>query len=391
MFSNLGRSVTGTTFAVALSCVMVGCSKQPSETPGAAAPPSGATTQQAFGKTASGQDVSLYTLKNAKGMEVSIAQWGATVTSIKVPDRAGNFGDVTLGFDTLDGYLGAHPFFGVAVGRYGNRIGKGKFTLDGKQYTLPLNNGENHLHGGPEGFDKKLWQAREVSGPLGRGVEMTYISADGEQGYPGRLDVTVTYTLTDANELRIDYLAVTDKPTVVNLTNHTYFNLAGEGDVLGHNVQIKAASFTPTDAGLIPTGEIRSVAGTPFDFTTPHSIGERIDAADEQIKFGKGYDHNWVLDGTAGELRQVAQVSEPKTGRVLEVLTTEPGLQFYTGNFLDGTVKGKGGTVYQYRTGFCMETQHFPDSPNKPNFPSTTLKPGERYQSTTVYRFSTQQ
>lgn len=355
-----------------------------------AAEPKAGITRSVFGKARTGEEVALYTLRNTGGMEVAITPWGGTVVSIKAPDRAGKFGDVILGFDSLEGYLGSHPFFGVTVGRYGNRIGKGMFTLDGKKFTLPLNNGANHLHGGPQGFDKKLWQAREVHGQSARGVELKYISADGEQGYPGKLDVAVTYTLTDANELRIDYLATTDKPTVVNLTNHTYFNLAGEGDVLGHSVMIGASRFTPTDDGLIPTGVIRSVHGTPFDFTAPHTIGERINNNDEQLKFGKGYDHNWVLDGKAGDLRTVAKVTEPNTGRVLEVLTTEPGLQFYSGNTLSGRTRGKGGKLYSAHSGFCMETQHYPDSPNQPNFPSTTLRPGERYQSTTVYRFSTQ-
>ncbi len=348
------------------------------------------TARSVFGKTKTGEEVPLYTLTNSQGVQVSITPWGATVVSIKVPDRNGKMSDVVHGFDSLDGYLGTEPYFGATIGRYGNRIGKGKFTLEGKQYTLAINNGENHLHGGIAGFDKRLWKASEADSKLGKAIKLTYRSADGEEGYPGTLDVTVTYTLTDANELRIDYQATTDKPTVVNLTNHSYFNLAGEGDVLGHKVLIKAARFTPTDAGLIPTGEIRSVKGTPFDFTTPHTIGERINASDEQLKFGIGYDHNWVLDGAAGTLRLVAQVSEPKTGRVLDVLTTEPGLQFYTGNFLDGTNRGKSGKVYQHRSAFCMETQHYPDSPNKPDFPSTTLRPGQRYQTTTVYRFSTE-
>ena len=342
-----------------------------------------------FGKTGTGQEVALYTLTNAKGVQVAITPWGATVTSIRVPDRGGKLGDVVLGYDSLEGYLGNNPYFGAIVGRYGNRIAKGQFTLDGKAYTLARNNGENHLHGGTKGFDKKLWSAREVPSASGPSLELKYTSPDGEEGYPGKLDVTVTYTLSNANELRIDYLATTDTPTVVNLTNHSYFNLAGEGDVLAHRVQISAARFTPVDKGLIPTGELRSVKGTPFDFTVAHTIGERIEAGDEQIKFGKGYDHNWVLDGRAGRLRLAAHVSEPRSGRVLEVLTTEPGLQFYSGNFLDGSNRGKGGQAYAQRAGFCMETQHFPDAPNRPTFASTTLRPAQRYQSTTVYRFST--
>jgi aldose 1-epimerase len=350
--------------------------------------------KSAFSKAGSGQEVALYTLTNSKGAQVAITPWGATVTSIRVPDRNGKLGDIVLGFDTLEGYQGNHPYFGAIVGRYGNRIAKGQFTLAGKAYTLARNNGENHLHGGTKGFDKQLWSAREVpnaneSGTTGPSLELKYTSPDGEEGYPGKLDVTVTYTLTNANELRIDYLATTDKATVVNLTNHSYFNLAGEGNVLAHRVQINAARFTPVDAGLIPTGELRNVKGTPFDFSAAHPIGERIEAVDEQIRFGKGYDHNWVLDGAAGKLRLAARVSESTSGRVLEVLTTEPGLQFYTGNFLDGSIHGKGGKTYAHRAGFCMETQHFPDAPNKPSFASTALRPAQRYQSTTVYRFST--
>lgn len=349
-------------------------------------------TRSIFGKTKAGDEVSLYTLKNAKGMEVGITPWGATIVSIKVPDRKGNMKDVVLGFDSLDGYLGKEPYFGAAIGRYGNRIGRGKFTLDGKVYVLALNNGANHLHGGSVGFDKKLWQAHEVSNKLGQAIELSYTSPDGEEGYPGTLAATITYTLTNANELRIDYQATTDKPTVVNLTNHSYFNLAGEGqgDILDHKVLIKAGRYTPVDSGLIPTGELRKVKGTPFDFTKPHAVGERINENDEQLKFGKGYDHNWVLDGRAGKLRLAARVSESQSGRVMEVLTTEPGLQFYSGNFLDGSDHGKGGKAYEQHSAFCLETQHFPDSPNKSAFPSTILKPGQHYQSTTVYRFSTE-
>jgi aldose 1-epimerase len=347
-----------------------------------------------FGRTKAGEEVLLYRLTNSHGMEVAISPLGATVVSISVPDRNGVAADVVLGFDSLEGYLGSYPYFGATVGRYGNRIAKGRFRLDGKEYVLATNNGANHLHGGGVGFDKRLWTAHEVSSKAGPGVELHYTSADGEEGYPGKLEASVTYTLTESNELRIEYHATTDKPTIVNLTNHSYFNLAGQGnpagkgDVLGHVVQIKAARFTPIDAGFIPTGEIRSVKGTAFDFTTPHTIGERIGAKDEQLTNGKGYDHNWLLDGPAGKLRVVARVSEPTSGRVMEVLTTEPGLQFYSGNFLDGTNVGKGNTIYAVRSGFCMETQHYPDSPNEARWPSTTLRPGHVYRSTTVYRFS---
>jgi aldose 1-epimerase len=345
-------------------------------------------TSEPWGKTAVGEPVQLYTLTNAKGADAKITNYGGIVVSIKVPDRAGKFGDVVLGFDTLDGYLGKHPHFGALIGRYGNRIGKGKFTLNGIEYTLAKNNGENHLHGGIRAFDTLVWKANE--GP-GQSLELSYLSKDGEEGYPGNLSTTVTYTLTDNNELRIDYAATTDKDTIVNLTNHSYFNLAGqgEGDVLTHQVTINADKFTPVDKTLIPTGELRNVEGTPFDFRTPKTIGERIDQRDEQLIIGGGYDHNFVLNHSGNSLDVAAKVVEPKTGRVMEVLTTEPGMQLYTANFLDGTIHGKGGKTYPRRGAFCMETQHYPDSPNKPNFPSVVLKPGARYQTTTVYRFST--
>jgi len=345
-------------------------------------------TKQSFGKTPAGEEVALYTLTNSKGITATITTYGGIVVSLQVPDQAGKLADVVLGFDTLDGYLKGHPYFGAIIGRYGNRIAKGRFTLDGVTHKLAQNNGENHLHGGLKGFDKVVWAAREASE---RSLELSYLSKDGEEGYPGNLSVTVTYTLTEDNELRIDYAATTDKPTVVNLTNHSYFNLAGqgEGDILRHQVTINAERFTPVDAGLIPTGELRSVDGTPFDFRVPRAIGQGIDAADEQIKLGKGYDHNFVLRWAAGTLRLAARVFEPGSGRIMEVLTTEPGLQFYTGNFLDGTITGKGGKVYHHRYGFCLETQHYPDSPNQPAFPSVVLRPGQRYQTTTVYKFST--
>jgi aldose 1-epimerase len=329
----------------------------------------------------------LYTLRNSKGAEATITTYGARVVTLKMPDKAGKFDDIVLGFDNLDGYLQTPPppYFGATIGRYGNRIAGGQFMLDGKTYTLAKNNGDNSLHGGKIGFDKVIWTAR----PGGTAsVAMTYLSKDGEEGYPGNLTATVTYTLTDKNELQIEYSATTDKDTVVNLTNHSYFNLAGqgEGDILGHVVMIDADRFTPVDKGLIPTGELQLVDGTPFDFRKPTPIGDRIDAKDPQIALGPGYDHNFVLNHAG----LAARVTEPKTGRVMEVVTTEPGLQFYTSNFLDGTLKGVGGKVYPRRSAFCMETQHFPDSPNHPAFPSTTLKPGETYHSQTVYRFSVQ-
>ncbi|MCS6951774.1 MAG: aldose epimerase family protein [Bryobacterales bacterium] len=344
--------------------------------------------KQGFGKTPDGVPVELYTLTNRKGVRVSITNYGGIITSLLVPDRNGRSRDIVLGFDTLEGYLKGHPYFGAIIGRYGNRIGQARFTLDGVEYKLAKNDGDNHLHGGLKGFDKVVWKAREYTDGDGLHVALDYRSRDGEEGYPGNLDVNVVYTLNDNNQLRIEYTATTDKPTVVNLTNHSYFNLAGEGDILGHVLQIQADYFTPVDQGLIPTGELRPVKGTPFDFTTPTAIGARIDADDPQIRFGRGYDHNFVLRGAAGTLREAAEVYEPSSGRVLRVLTTEPGLQFYSGNFLDGTLRGKGGQVYAHRSGFCLETQHFPDSPNKPQFPSTVLRPGQTYRSTTVFEFS---
>ena len=347
--------------------------------------------KQPFGKTADGQAVDMFTLTNSKGMEVSITNFGGIVVTLKVPDRNGKLDDVVLGYDQLDGYLTNKAFFGALIGRYGNRIAHGQFQLDGKTYNLPKNDGDNTLHGGMTGFNKRLWTAKEVSGAKGAALELTYLSKDGEEGFPGNLSVKVVYTLTDENELRIDYSATTDKDTVVNLTNHSYFNLAGEGngDILGHELTIHADRFTPVDQTLIPTGELRAVKGTPFDFTKSTAIGARINQDDQQLKFGRGYDHNWVLNGGIKATPAVAaEAYDPKTGRVLQVLTTEPGVQFYSGNFLDGTITGKGGKVYNLRNGFCLETQHFPDSPNHASFPSTTLKAGQKYHTTTVFKFS---
>lgn len=342
---------------------------------------------QPFGKLPDGTPVELYTLANAKGMHAGIMTYGGTVVSLTAPDKSGKFADVVLGMDSVDGYQHQTAFFGALIGRYGNRIGHGTFKLEGKTYTLPKNDGQNTLHGGPQGFDKKVWTAHVN----GNALELTYVSKDGEMGFPGTLTAKVVYTLTDNNELKIDYTATTDKPTVVNLTNHSYFNLAGAGNGtnLEHQVMINADRFTPVDDGLIPTGELKPVKGTPFDFTKSTAIGARINQEDQQLKFGKGYDHNWVLNkSAAGAMTKAAEVYEPKSGRVMEVFTTEPGLQFYTGNFLDGTVKGKGGIAYPHRGAFCMETQHYPDSPNKPAFPSTELKPGQTYHTTTTYKFS---
>jgi aldose 1-epimerase len=348
-----------------------------------------------FGKTAEGKEVDLYVLTNApgvtgKGMRAKVITYGAILTELDVPDRDGRLGDVVLGFEGLKGYLGAHPFFGATVGRVANRIAKGKFTLDGKEYTLATNNGPNALHGGLKGFDKKVWQAEQVPAENGVAVKFTYRSPDGEEGYPGNLTASVTYTLTNDNQLRLDYTATTDKATPVNLTNHSYFNLAYQGGgpaaLLGHELTLEAEKYTPVDEALIPTGKVESVKGTPLDFTTPHKIGGRI----KELRGDPGgYDHNFVLNGGGKKLALAARVVEPASGRVMEMLTTEPGVQFYTGNFLDGTIKGKGGAVYRKHAGFCLEAQHFPDSVNRPNFPSMTLRPGQTYKQTTVYKFST--
>ena len=344
-------------------------------------------SKQSGGKLPDGTAVEIYTLKDEK-IEARIMTYGGDIISLKAPDRAGKVEDVVLGFDDPAGYYEnmhskSAAFFGPIVGRYANRIAHAKFTLDGKEYTLTKNNGENTLHGGPNGFHNHNWAGKVIAD----GVELKYLSKDGEEGYPGNCKVTVIYHLTDADELRIDYAASTDKDTVVNLTNHSYFNLKGGGDILGHQLTLNAETFTPVDSGLIPTGELKPVVGTPFDFRKPTVIGARIEQGDEQLKLGKGYDHNWVLNKKGSELSLAARVEEPETGRVMEVWTTQPGIQFYTGNFLDGTIKGKGGTVYARRSALCLETQHFPDSPNKPKFPSAVLRPGMDFKSTTVYKF----
>jgi aldose 1-epimerase len=347
--------------------------------------------KEPFGTLADGTAVERYKLTNASGMEVEVITYGGIITAIRAPDRDGRPANVVLGLPTLEDYATKNPYFGTITGRYANRIAGGRFTLEGKEYRLTLNNGPNSLHGGKVGFDKRVWKASEAAAPGGVALAFAYLSPDGEEGYPGNLSVEVTYTLTDANELRLDYEATTDKTTVVNLTNHSYFNLAGDGSgsIEGHELLLNASAYTPVDATLIPTGAVEKTAGTPFDFTHPVPIGARIRDGNEQLVRGRGYDHNFVLDKPApGELTLAARVREPRSGRVLEVRTTEPGVQLYTGNFLDGTLVGAAGKMYRQGDGFCLETQHFPDSPNHPDFPSTVLKPGETFRSTTVYRFS---
>ncbi|MDA7874404.1 galactose mutarotase [Rhodopirellula sp.] len=336
--------------------------------------------------------IKLYTFKNKSGMQVKITNYGAIVTAILVPDRDGKLGDITLGYNRVEDYINAvdKPYFGAIVGRYGNRIANGEFTIDGETYSLATNNGPNHLHGGVIGFDKVVWDAELVGGEGWSGLELSYLAKDKEEGYPGNLSIKVTYKLTDANELVVDYLATTDKATPVNLTQHSYFNLKGEGegDILDHELMINAAKYTPIDSTSIPSGELKAVTGTPFDFTVAKSIGRDIGKKDEQLEFGLGFDHNFVLNREGDGLSLAATVHEPTTGRVMEITTTEPGIQFYCGNFLDGRLKGKSGKPYVHRGGFCLETQHYPDSPNQKNFPTTILKPGDQYRTTTVFKFS---
>lgn len=348
-------------------------------------------SQSHFGTLPDGTDITLYTVTNSHGIEAKIMTYGGIITSLKTPDKNGEFDDIVLGFDKLEPYIenGGSPYFGALIGRFGNRISEGRFTIDGETYQLDTNNGENHLHGGVEGFDKKVWSAEPFQSDTAAGLEMSLLSPDGDQGYPGNLEVTVTYTLTNDNELLVDFLATTDKATPVNLTQHSYFNLAGTGDILDHRLMIDASHFTPVDEGLIPTGEIRPVEGTPFDFRTPTAIGARINEDNQQLAYGLGYDHNYVLDkDEPGAMERAALVVEPTSGRVLEVHTQEPGIQFYSGNFLDGTLKGKG-TVYEYRSGLCLEPQHFPDNPNQPNFESSILRPGEEYRTRMSFVFTT--
>jgi aldose 1-epimerase len=349
--------------------------------------PMSGITEQAWGFLPSGETINLYTLRNEKGIEATISNFGGRLVTLKVPDRAGKFEDIVLGYDSLAPYTKPNPFFGTLVGRYANRIANGEFTLNGKKYTLAKNNGPNSLHGGTQGFDKKAWTPEVIKD--GSALQLTYMSKDGEEGYPGNLTAVVTYSLGNDNALHIDYQATSDADTVLNLTNHSYFNLAGHGNgrILDHMLTLNADKFTPVNANLIPTGELRSVEGTPFDFRKATVIGARIDAADEQIQFGAGYDHNFVVNPGEGPTL-AARVMDPQSGRVMEVLTTQPGVQFYTANHINGEIKGKEGAMYHRRGGYCFETQHFPDSPNQPKFPSTVLKPGQKFHETTIFRFS---
>ncbi|MDH7603847.1 MAG: aldose epimerase family protein [Melioribacter sp.] len=342
-----------------------------------------------FGTLPTGEQVFVYTLTNKNGMEAKIINYGATIVSLTAPDKNNKFDDIVMGYDNLEDYINGKSYFGCIVGRFGNRINKGKFKLDDVEYQLTINDGVNHLHGGTTGFNKVLWEAEPITTDSSQSLKLTYHSKDGEQGYPGNLTIEVIYTLNDNNEIIIDYTATTDKPTIVNPTHHSYFNLSGsfENTILNHELFIDADYLTPVNDQLIPTGELMKVEGTPFDFKTFHKIGERINQQHQQLIFGKGYDHNWVLNNFNGKVRKVAELFEPISGRAMEVLTDQPGIQFYSGNFLNSSIKGKKGVTYDFRTGLCLETQHFPDSPNHPNFPSVVLKPGEKYTQKTIYRF----
>ena len=386
------RGVVSVSLTVAALLGQAGCTSMPASTTSAPTVAS-SVVRAPFGRLADGKPADLFTLTNARGIEVRLTSYGGIITSLRTPDRSGRFDDIALGYDSLSGYLRDTPYFGAIVGRYGNRIARGRFTIDGTTYRLAINNGPNTLHGGLRGFDKVVWNAEPFRNAGGVGVVLEYTSADMEEGYPGTLRTRVTYTLTDDNRLIVDYLATSDKPTPINLTQHSYWNLAGDGtrDILGHELTIIADSMTPVDSTLIPTGEITPVAGTPFDFRTSMPIGLRIDQRQNtQIRYGGGYDHNFVLNrgrATPDSLLHAARVFEPTTGRTLDVFTTEPGMQFYTGNFLDGGITGKSGHIYHYRYGLALETQHYPDSPNHPNFPSTILRPGQQYKTRTVFAF----
>lgn len=386
MLSKIARS-TSLTALVAATALATGCGRGESSAP--VQTPKPRLTQAPFDRTADGQLVDQISLRNGNGLEMKVLTYGGVIMSLRTPDRTGALDDIVLGFDDLKSYVEKSPYFGCLVGRYGNRIAKGRFTLDGKAYTLATNNGVNHLHGGNKGWDKAVWAFEAFQNATGVGVILTHTSNDGDEGYPGTVKAKVTYTLTDKDQLIVDYEATTDKATVINLTQHSYFNLAGAKatDILGHQLMLNAAQYTPVDDTLIPTGQIAPVDGTPFDFRTPTAIGARINDKNEQLTRGKGYDHNFVLTRTGAGLVEAARVVEPVTGRTMTIATTEPGIQFYSGNFLDGTLTGKGGRVYPQRSGFCLETQHYPDSPNRPSFPTTTLRPGETYKTQTVFTF----
>jgi aldose 1-epimerase len=380
-------------YALAFAVIATAAACAGSNTADKPAPPpvekKASATSAPFGELPNGPALTIYTLTNANGVEVRTIPYGAIIVSVRVPDKTGKLDDVVLGFDRIDGYAGTHPYFGAVVGRYGNRIAKATFALDGKQYALAANNGPNSLHGGAKGFDKKVWGAELFDRDGNVGIIYTVTSPDGDEGYPGNLKVQVTYTLTKSNELAVEYEATTDKATPLNLTQHSYFNLAGEGrgDILNHRLTIDANRYTPVDPTLIPNGDYAGVENTPFDFRQPTPIGTRIDADDEQLRFAGGYDHNWVLNRDRDGVLHAARLEEPTSGRTLDISTTEPGIQFYAGNFLDGTIKGKSGHVYARRSGLCLETQHFPDTPNHSSFPSTILRPGEQYRSKTVFAF----
>ena len=390
---NLTKKLIVVPVILGMALTTVNCKNETKkdETPIVEEMPEATITKSDFGMFQDSIPVSKYALVNANGMEVDVITYGGIITSLKVPGKDSTFQDVVLGFDSMDGYVDGSPYFGAIIGRYGNRIAKGTFKLEGNTYTVPTNNGENSLHGGTTGFDKVIWNAEEVKDGDNVGLKLTYTSPDGEMGYPGTLETTVTYTLQADNTLHVKYEATTDKPTVVNLTQHSYFNLSGDfnNTILDTEIMLNADHYLPVDAGLIPTGELRPVAGTPFDFNEPKAIGAEINAENDQLEKGLGYDHCWVLNDTNGEMKLAATAYDPRSGRFMQITTTEPAIQFYTGNFLDGTLTQKGGEgTYAYRSGFCLETQHYPDSPNQSEFPSTVLNPGETYETTTSFKFS---
>ena len=390
MIKKIVTSYYAVVICLILATIFTACSTKSNVEKNSVADSLQSVTSKPFGQLKDGTEITLYTLKNNKGIEMSVMNYGGVIFSMLVPDKNGVVEDVTLGYDSLTDYENNRHFFGALIGRYGNRIAKGKFALDGKEYSLATNNGANHLHGGIAGFDRVVWSIEVISSGVNPSLLLTYLSKDGEEGYPGNLKVEVTYTLTEDNELRIEYKATTDKKTIVNLTQHTYFNLAGnvKSDILGHELMIAADRFLPVNETLIPIGELKSVTGTPFDFNMSTAIGTRINNVDEQLKFGQGYDHCWVLNDASDSLKKVATIYEPVSGRQMDTYTTEPALQFYSGNFLNDKVIGKKGTVYNQRSALCLETQHYPDSVNRPDFPSTILRPAQTFKSTTTFVFS---